>query len=93
MHEELRNLVSLGFTPYEAIQAATSDAAEFLHQEKYFGKVAVGMRADLLLLEDNPLRDVANVNRRTGVMVNGHWISEPELREQLEKLATSYKLP
>ena len=93
VHEELRNLVSVGFTPYEAIKAATSDAAEFLHQEKQFGKVAVGMRADLLLLESNPLLDVANVNRRTGVMVDGRWISEPELRERLEQLTASYKAP
>jgi len=61
-----------------------------LHQEQHFGKVAVGMRADLLLLENNPLLDVANVNRRTGVMVDGRWISEPELRERLEQLAASY---
>jgi imidazolonepropionase-like amidohydrolase len=90
VHEELRNLVDVGFTPYEAIKAGTSDAAEFLKKQNEFGTVAVGLRADLILLEANPLKDVNNVNRRVGVMVRGRWLPEPELRSWLEKLAASF---
>ena len=90
IHDELQNLVSLGFTPYEAIKSGTSDAAEFLKRQDQFGVVAVGLRADLLLLDGNPLQDVANVNRRTGVMVHGRWISQPELEERLMHLASFY---
>jgi len=90
IHEELRNLVNLGFTPYEAIKSGTIDAADFLKQQDQFGTVAVGLRGDLLLLEGNPLLDVANVNRRTGVMVGGRWISERELNGRLQQLAESY---
>jgi len=89
-HEELRNLVDVGFTPYEAIRAGTRDAAEFLKAEGQWGTVAVGLRADLILLDANPLDDVANVRRRVGVMVRGRWLPEEELKASLEHLASSY---
>jgi imidazolonepropionase-like amidohydrolase len=92
IHDELRNLVNVGFTPYEAIKAGTSDAAEFLKSQNQWGTVAVGLRADLILLEANPLQDVSNVNRRVGVMVHGHWMLESELKGRLERLAASYTL-
>jgi len=46
-----------------------------------------------VLLEANPLADVAHFNRRTGVMVRGKWNTEPELKKMLEDLAASYKAP
>ena len=90
IHEELRNLVNAGFTPYEAIKAGTSDAAEFLKSQNRWGTVASGLRADLILLEANPLEDVNNVKRRVGVMVRGRWIPESELKGRLEELVASY---
>jgi imidazolonepropionase-like amidohydrolase len=83
LHEELENFVASGMTPYEAIGAGTRDAAIFLHQENEFGVVAIGRRADLLLLDANPLEDVKNVSRRVGVMVNSHWLTEEELKQRL----------
>lgn len=61
LHRELAQLVRAGFTPVEAIRAATLDAARFLAdgEEPDFGDVAVGMRADLVLVEGDPTRDVA----------------------------------
>jgi imidazolonepropionase-like amidohydrolase len=90
IHEELRNLVNAGFTPYEAIKAGTSDAAEFLKSQNRWGTVASGLRADLILLEANPLEDVNNVKRRVGVMVRGRWMPESELQGRLEELVASY---
>lgn len=69
--------------PYEAIKAGTTDAAKFLNQEKEFGTVAVGRRADLILLSANPLDDVANVAKRTGVMLRGEWLTEEKLQRRL----------
>ena len=86
LHEELSNLVKAGMTPYEALQAATSGAAEFLRSQDRWGTVSVGLRADLLLLEANPLNDVANAARRVGVMVHGKWIPEAELKARLSAL-------
>ena len=81
--EELRYFVKAGLSPYEAIKAGTSDAARFLNQENEFGTVAVGRRADLILLSANPLDDVRNVTKRTGVMVRGQWLSEDKLQRCL----------
>lgn len=84
--KELNYFVRAGLTPYEAIQAATSDPARFLHREQEFGIVAVGRRADLLLLNANPLEDVHNAAKRVGVMARGKWLPEEELQEKLNSL-------
>lgn len=89
-HEELEDLVAAGLTPYEALRAATVNAAEFLSVGDRQGTVAVGQRADLLLLEQNPLSDVRNVSRRAGVVLRGRWMPEPELRAMMEALVRSY---
>jgi imidazolonepropionase-like amidohydrolase len=91
LHEELENFVAAGMTPFEAIRAGTIDAAVFLRQESEFGVIAVGRRADLLLLNANPLSDVKNVSNRVGVMANGHWLTEEQLKQQLNDLKASYK--
>lgn len=91
VHEELSNLVEVGLTPFQAIRAATIGPAEFLNAQNEWGTVAKGLRADLLLVEGNPLQNVANANRRVGVMVQGRWIPESKLRESLERLVTGEK--
>lgn len=89
IHDELRLLVEADLTPYEAIRAGTSDAAEFLHATEEFGRVAAGLRADLILIEGDPFADVANVRRRVGVMLRGRWLPETELRRMLEENAAA----
>jgi imidazolonepropionase-like amidohydrolase len=90
VHEELANLVEVGLTPFEAIRAATSGAAEFLKAQNVWGRVAVGLRADLVLVEANPLEDVGNTSRRVGVMARGHWMPDSELHQSLERMAASF---
>lgn len=90
IHEELRNLVDAGLSPYEAIKAGTSDAAKFLKASDEFGSIRAGLRADLILTEANPLEDVRNVARRIGVMVRGKWFTEKELLKMLDDLVASY---
>jgi len=93
LHEELANLVASGLSSYEALRAGTSGAAEFLGESEEWGSVAVGRRADLLLLEADPRTDVANAARRVGVMVRGRWLPEEDLRKRLEELAAKYRQP
>ncbi|MCA1623335.1 MAG: amidohydrolase family protein [Acidobacteria bacterium] len=88
--EELQNFVEAGLTPYQAIKAATKDAAEFLGASNEFGTISVGRRADLILVEGNPLESVANLKRRAGVMVRGRWLTTSDLQKQLDALAVSY---
>jgi imidazolonepropionase-like amidohydrolase len=72
VHDEIEQFVEAGLTPYQALSAATRNAAEFMSASGEFGVVARGARADLVLLEANPLEDVRNLSRITGVMVHGH---------------------
>ncbi len=92
IQRELKNLVDAGLSPYEAIKAGTSSAAEFFGVDT-FGTIAEGKRADLILVKENPLQDVANVAKREGVMVRGRWLPEQELQKKLEDLAVSYASP
>jgi hypothetical protein len=72
-HDELALLVAAGLTPYEALRAATANAGDFLGM-RTVGTIAVGKRADLLLLDGNPLENVSNTRRITGVMLRGRWL-------------------
>lgn len=87
---ELEILVEAGLTPYEAVEMATRNAAELVGAPDEFGTIAVGRRADLILLEANPLDDVGNVAKRSGVMVRGRWYPQTELEARLETLAAKY---
>lgn len=91
VHEELALLVGAGLTPYEALSCGTRRAAEYLGEPS--GVVAEGKRADLLLLDANPLEDVANAARIRGVMVRGRWLPREELDRMLETVAASYERP
>jgi hypothetical protein len=86
LHWELRQLLESGFTPYEALQAATVRPAEFLGKQGEFGTATVGKRADLLLVEGNPLQSFAGLEHPRGVMVRGVWLPEQKLKENLAAL-------
>jgi hypothetical protein len=88
--QELQYLVEIGLTPYQAIATGTSAAASFLGEAGEFGTVTVGRRADLLLVEADPLEDIGNVSKRTGVMIRGQWRPAENLRVDLESLAHLY---
>jgi imidazolonepropionase-like amidohydrolase len=90
LHEELSNCVAAGMSPYDAIRAGTADAARFLNRSSDFGVVAAGRRADLLLLNANPLEDVKNTERIAGIMASGHWFTAEELDKRLVVLRASY---
>lgn len=63
LHEELSLLVDCGFSPLEALQTATTKPAEFLGRSEELGTIEVGKRADLLLLNANPLDDIENTTQ------------------------------
>lgn len=89
-HREMRYYVDLGMTPYDVLEIATRKPAEYFGATDDFGTVAVGRRADLLLLEANPLEDIARTERRAGVMLGGRWLPEEQLQERLEEVAVHY---
>jgi imidazolonepropionase-like amidohydrolase len=63
LHDELGCLVQAGLTPMEAIQAATCNAARFMDREKELGTIQPGKLADLVLLDADPLDDIANTRK------------------------------
>lgn len=92
--QELAELVKAGLSPYEALSAGTRNAGAFITDHvdaaARFGTVAVGQRADLLLLPGNPLEDVAQADRALGVMVRGQWFPRERLQKLREKTAEAF---
>ena len=89
LHDELENLVAAGLSPFEALRAGTSGAAEFLKQTAEFGTIAAGRRADLILTDGNPLADVRALRQRAGVMLRGRWMPASELQGMLDRVAAA----
>jgi imidazolonepropionase-like amidohydrolase len=86
IHEELRVLKENGFTPYEAIKTGTVNAAfvvEKMNGEGDFGTIEIDKRADLILVKNNPLEDVANVKNILGVMAAGRWYPKTSLQQMI----------
>lgn len=83
VHDELKYFVAAGLSPYEALKAATADAARFMGKAGEFGTVTPGARADLLLLKGNPLDDIGNADHIVGVMVRGRWLTREALDRAL----------
>ncbi|HYW30282.1 MAG TPA: amidohydrolase family protein [Gemmatimonas sp.] len=87
-HRELGSLVAAGLTPYQALRTGTVDVAKFMGEEGRAGVVREGARADLMLLDANPLTAIGNTMRISGVVVNGRWIGPAERARMLEALVT-----
>jgi len=71
LQRELVFLVDSGFTPMQAITIATRDNARFLSQSESLGTIAAGKLADMVLIEGNPLQNIANTQRVAMVIKNG----------------------
>ncbi len=87
VHDEIANLVAAGLTSYEALRAATADAAKFLGHDESLGTIGVGKDADFVLLRGNPLNDIESIRLVGGVMARGRWFSQECLREMLDGVA------
>lgn len=79
LHHELRALQNAGLTPYEALASATVNPARYLGPSANFGTIQVGRQADLLLLDANPLENVGNASRISGIVIDGSWLSPAEI--------------
>ena len=88
LHDELEILVENGFSPYEAIAAGTIVASKVvarMNGQDNFGAILPGKRADLILLEQNPLEDVSNTRKIRGVMAAGRWYDRETLAGFLDQ--------
>ena len=86
-HRELQTLVAAGLTPYQALETGTRQVAVFLRTVAKTGTIAVGKRADLILLDANPLDNVGNTVKQAGVMLRGKWLPKSEIDTRLAAIA------
>jgi imidazolonepropionase-like amidohydrolase len=85
LHDELGLLVEAGFTPREALETATANPAKCLGLLDSHGTIEKGKAADLVLLDADPLADIANTQKIAGVVVAGKFIARPALDQMLRK--------
>lgn len=91
LHRELGHMRAAGMSPFDILASGTRSVGEYFRGQDRFGTVAAGQRADLILLDANPLADVANVSRIAGVMARGRWVPRAEIDAGLERIAAAYR--
>lgn len=87
--EIMELLVAAGLTPLEALRAATSNAAATLGVEDRLGSIREGAIADLVVVEGDPLTNIADTKRVWGVIKDGRWIDRPQLLARARSRLTS----
>jgi hypothetical protein len=94
LHREVALMVDAGVPTYKVLESGTRNVGEYARTDLKlpgdFGTVAVGNRADLVLLNANPLAGVGNLARRAGVMVRGRWVPAEEIERGLAALAAKH---
>jgi imidazolonepropionase-like amidohydrolase len=84
---EFKALVEMGLTPYQALATGTRNVAAFYGTLDESGTLAAAKRADVVLLNGNPLTDIGNVAQPAGVMIGGRWLA----REEIDRRLTAIK--
>jgi imidazolonepropionase-like amidohydrolase len=92
IHREMKRMTDAGMTPYDIIKSGTLNVGRYFKAQDDFGTIAVGQRADLILLDLNPLEDVAHVQRQAGVMVRGRWLPRADIETRLDQIAGRHRL-
>lgn len=87
LHDELVLLVKAGLTPADALRSATLDTVQFLGLQNSLGTVETGKFADLVLLDANPLEDIRNTQRISGVFLQGKYYDRQALDGLLQKVS------
>jgi len=85
LHRELEMLVAAGLTPMQALAASTIVPARWFGAEREWGSIAPGRRADLVLLDADPLRDIRNTTRISSVLVGGRVLERTMLDASIER--------
>jgi hypothetical protein len=93
VHDEMAELVAAGLSPIEALRAATWNGAVFLNVTDSYGTVEPGKRADLVLLDANPLDDIANTRRIRALVFGGRYLDRNALDELLDQALESTRQP
>ena len=91
IHRELAALAASGLTSFEAIAAGSTVPAEFFGQSDVWGSIAPARDADLVVLRDDPLADIANSRSIEAVLVRGRYLDREELDAGLSDIRARYR--
>lgn len=85
LHKELELLVKYGLTPLQALQASVINSPDFLGKKEY-GSIAAGKKADILLLDENPLSNISATQKIFAVVTSGKALDRKTLDDMLEQV-------
>ncbi|WP_018128088.1 amidohydrolase family protein [Balneola vulgaris] len=91
IHREMVFMAEAGMSPYEILVTGTRNVGEYFQNEADFGTIEEGKRADLILLDKNPLDSIINLKAQSGVMVNGKWLPKDFIEARLFDIQKSYQ--
>mgnify|MGYP000216849574 CR=1 FL=1 len=83
LHQELELMVKNGLTPLQALQASIINGPEFLNKSKKYGSVSKGKKADILLLNENPLLNISATQNIYGLVAHGEYLDAAKLKSLL----------
>jgi imidazolonepropionase-like amidohydrolase len=84
IHKKLEALVNTGLTPFEAYKKTMQTSGEIADTHEAVGAITLGSRANLVLLNNNPLEDIKHIAHMAGIMVNGVYCSAMQIREMMQ---------
>jgi imidazolonepropionase-like amidohydrolase len=87
VHREMRFMADAGISKYEVIRSGTVNVGEYFRAQDRFGAIAPGQRADMVMLDANPLDNVANYQKISGVVLRGKWMPASDIDARLKQIA------
>ena len=93
LHDEFESLSRCGMSNLQILESTTRLSAEWLGKLSDRGTVEPGKRANLVLLDANPLENISNTRRIAAVIANGHYLPRVELDRRLERIAVRNPAP
>jgi len=91
LHKELQEMVNNGITPLEALKTSAYNGSKFLKKNSDYGSIAKGKKADIVLLEANPLENIKNTQKIYAVIKEGKTFDKTQLNELLENAIPTLK--
>jgi imidazolonepropionase-like amidohydrolase len=86
-HREMKALAEAGLPNFAVLQAATANPSQYLGTFDKVGTIEKGKRADLVLLDGDPLENISNTEKRAGVMLKGKYYTQEEMNKWLDEAA------
>lgn len=83
LHKELELMVKNGLTPLQALQASIINGPEFLNKSEKYGSISNGKKADILLLDENPLLNISATQKIYGLVAHGEYLDAAKLKSLL----------